>query len=185
MTVRTHLRRTVAVLAVAGATAGMTALAAGTASAEGGYGPSVFPCTANQFSGKVVYGGAGAGNRNAAIQFTANPGERCSLPGKLGVDLVGARNVLVDNQAPADAPAVVLADGSSAYVPLHWTAIEAEAQQQTPNGLTFTAPSDSNPHGDHIDPNVTLGWDLGPVDAGADSHTLDVGALTRGTAPTA
>ncbi|MFD9891991.1 DUF4232 domain-containing protein [Amycolatopsis sp. NPDC059027] len=184
MTARTYLRRSVAALAVAGVAAGVTALAAGTASADNGYGPSVFPCTSNQFTSKVVYGGAGAGNRNAAIQFTANPGERCLLPGKLDVGLVGAHDVLVDNQAPADAPPVALVDGSSAYVPLHWTAIGSDAEQQTPNGITFSAPSDSNAHGDHIDPNVTLDWKLGPVDAGPVSHSVDVGALTPGTAPT-
>ncbi|WIX79817.1 DUF4232 domain-containing protein [Amycolatopsis carbonis] len=188
MTTRKTISRVVAAVAVAGIAAGATALAAGTASAapasSGSSASSVQPCTSNQFTSKLVYGGAGAGNRYGALQFTANPGERCYLPGNLQVDLVGAHNVLINNEAPADAPAVALVDGSSAYVPLHWTGIEPYAQQQTPNGLNVVAPSDSNQHGDYINPNITVDWTLGEVDADSVSHTIDVGAVTQGLAPT-
>lgn len=47
------------------------------------------------------------------------------------------------------------------------------------------APAASNPHGDPIDPVVTLPWNFGPVDASPGSHTIDVGPLTQGPAPTA
>ncbi|WP_020662619.1 DUF4232 domain-containing protein [Amycolatopsis benzoatilytica] len=180
MGIRKTTRTIAAAVAVAGLMAGGAAVFAGTASAS-----SVLPCTASQFTTKLVYGGAGAGNRDAAIQFTAKPGERCYLPGQAAVDLVGAHNVLVNNEAPANAPGVALVDGSSAYVPLHWTAIGGEDEQQTPNGITFTAPADSNPHGDYINPNVTVDWVFGAVDANEGSHTIDVGALTQGEAPAA
>ncbi|GAA0622269.1 hypothetical protein GCM10010174_46410 [Kutzneria viridogrisea] len=185
MTVRTTLRSTALALAVAGAAAGASTLVAGTAAAATPDVPSVFPCTSNQFTSKLVYGGAGMGNRYAAIQFTANPGERCTLPGKLDVKLIGAHNVLVNDQAPADARSVALSDGSSAYVPLHWTSIEPTDGQQTPNAVSFAAPSEYNMHGDYINPNIDLPWDLGAVDADSVSHTIDVGAMTQGTAPTA
>ncbi|MFF0146816.1 uncharacterized protein DUF4232 [Amycolatopsis sulphurea] len=181
MTIRTTVRRTAAALAVAGVAAGAGAYFATSASAAE---PTVFPCTSNQFTTKLVPGDSGAGNRHAALQFTANMGERCYLPGSLSVSLVGAHNVLVNNEAPANAPAVALVDGSSAYVPLHWTAIAGEEEKQTPNAITVTAPSDSNLHGDRIDPSVQVGWSLGAVDANEGSHTIDVGAVTQGVAPT-
>ncbi len=147
--------------------------------------PSVLPCTSNQFTADLVHGDAGAGNRYATIQLTGKEGERCSVPGRLAVTLVGAHDVLIDNQAPADAPAVVLTGGSSAYAQLHWTAVAGPEEQQRPNALSVTAPAASNPHGDPIDPEVTLPWNLGPVDAFPGSHTIDVGPLTQGTAPSA
>ncbi|WP_406640810.1 DUF4232 domain-containing protein [Amycolatopsis sp. WGS_07] len=178
-----NIRRIAITAAVAGGAAAIFAGTAGAATADSSA-SSALPCTANQFSTKLVYGGAGAGQRQAALQFTANPGERCVLPGRADVGLVGAHNVLVNNEAPADAPPVLIANGSSAYVPLHWTAIGADDEQQTPNAVTVTAPAASNPHGDPIDPNVTVDWAFGAVDASADSHTIDVGALTGGAAPT-
>ncbi|QRP45232.1 DUF4232 domain-containing protein [Amycolatopsis sp. FDAARGOS 1241] len=183
MTTRKIFSRAIAAVAVAGVAAGVTALAAGTASADPA--SSVQPCTSNQFTTKLVYGGAGAGNRYGAIQLTANPGERCSLTPQLPVTLTGAHNVLVDYQIPADAPSVAIVDGSSAYVPLHWTGIEPSDNQQTPNGISVAAPSDSNQRGDYIDPSVFMDWTLGAVDADSVSHTIDVGPVTQGLAPTA
>jgi len=170
------LRNALVVAAVGAATlaAGGTAVAAPATS-------SVLPCTSNQFTADLVYGDAGAGNRYATIQLTGKEGERCYVPGRLAVTLVGAHDVLIDNQAPADAPAVALTGGSSAYAQLHWTAIAGPEEQQTPNALSVTAPAASNPHGDPIDPEVTLPWTLGPVDAFPGSHTIDVGPLTQGT----
>ncbi|ONI90986.1 hypothetical protein ALI144C_01800 [Actinosynnema sp. ALI-1.44] len=187
MTIRTTVRRTAAALAVAGVAAGTGAFFATSASAApaGGDEPTVFACTSNQFTTKLVPGDAGAGQRHGALQFTANPGERCYLPGRIDVNLVGAHNVLINNEADANAPAVPLSNGSSAYVQLHWTGIASEEEQQTPNGITVTAPSDTNMRGDYIDPNVLVDWNLGAVDANEGSHTIDVGAMTQGEAPTA
>ncbi|WP_326568265.1 DUF4232 domain-containing protein [Amycolatopsis rhabdoformis] len=182
MTTRKTISRVLAAFAVAGVATAATALAAGTASAAPA--STVQPCTSNQFTTTLVDGGAGAGNHYGAVQFTANQGERCYLPGNLAVDLVGAHNVLVNNTAAADAPSVALVDGSSAYVPLHWTEIESYDQQQTPNAVSVVAPSDSNQHGDYLNPNITVDWNLGVVDASADNHTIDVGAVTQGLAPT-
>ncbi|WP_020497574.1 DUF4232 domain-containing protein [Sciscionella marina] len=173
------VRRMVAGFAVAGIGVGVLGATASAAEASGA---GLLPCTANQFTTNLVPGDAGMGNRSGAIQFTAKQGERCALAGVPEVGLVGAHNVLVDNEAAGGAPAVGIADGSSAYVPLHWTAVAEE--QQTPNAITYTAAAGSNPHGDPIDPNVSLGWNLGAVDANADSHTIDVGAVHAGTAPT-
>jgi uncharacterized protein DUF4232 len=183
MTTRTTLRRTAAALAVAGVTAGAVALAAGTASAATTDTATVSPCTSNQFTTQLVYGGAGAGNRYAGIQLTANPGERCYLPGNLTVNLTGADNVLLNNTAPADAPPVALTDGSSAYIPLHWTSVEPSDEQQSPVAISVDAPNQYNAHGDYINPTVDLPWNLGYVDASAANHTIDVGAVTAGPAP--
>lgn len=95
-------------------------------------------------AGATAMTARGAGNRYGAIQLTGKEGERCYLP----VTLVGAHDVLIDNQAPQDAPAVALSDGSSAYAQLHWTGVESAEEQQTPNGISVTAPAASNPHGD-------------------------------------
>ncbi|MDT8911255.1 DUF4232 domain-containing protein [Amycolatopsis sp. PS_44_ISF1] len=179
MNTRTTVRRTVTALAVAGAAAGASALAAGTANAM----PTDFNCASSQISTKLVYGGAGAGNRQAALQFTANPGETCTLPGSLPVNLVGAHDVLVNPQAPADAPSVQLTDGSSAYIPLHWTAIDASSQQQTPLAIDVTAPQTTTPRGDQSDPEISVPWSLGGVDTSQVSHSIDVGAVTPGLAP--
>ena len=173
--------RTIAALAVAGTTAGVIALVPNTASAM----PTDFDCTAGDMYTALVYGGAGAGNRYAAIQFTAKPDVTCTLPGALPVDLVGAHDVLIDNQAPADAPSVELSADSPAYVPLHWTAIAAPDQQQTPLAVTVTAPQEYNPRGDYSDPNISLTWPFSAVDTTPESHTIDVGAVTPGTAPAA
>ncbi|WP_031468467.1 DUF4232 domain-containing protein [Sciscionella sediminilitoris] len=175
------VRRMVAGFAVAGIGVGM--LGATASAAEAG-GSGLLPCTANQFTTKLVPGDAGVGNRSGAIQFTAKQGERCALSGVPEIGLVGAHNVLVHNEAAGGTPAVGIANGSSAYVPLHWTEIAAADEQQTPNAITYTAAAASNPHGDPIDPKVNLAWNLGAVDANADSHTIDVGAVHAGTAPT-
>ncbi|OZM72789.1 hypothetical protein CFN78_14345 [Amycolatopsis antarctica] len=180
MTTRTTLRRTAAALAVAGAAAGITALSTGTAAAQ----PTVFECQSNQISSKLVYGGAGVGNRDAAIEFTANEGERCTLPGKLAVGLAGDGSVQAVSDAPEDAPSVALTNGSSAHVPLHWTDTEPKAEQHTPSAIHVQAPADSNPHGDPVNPDIALPWTFGAVDASADQHTVTVGAVTRGPAPT-
>ncbi|MGW4483707.1 DUF4232 domain-containing protein [Amycolatopsis sp. NPDC004368] len=183
MTTRKLISRVVAGVAVAGLAAGMTTLAAGAASAAPSPESSVQPCTANQFTTSLVMRGEAANNRYAGIQITANQGERCSLTPQLPVTLTGAHDVLVDYEIPADAPSVAIADGSSAWVPLHWTGVEAPAQQETPNGISIAAPSHSNAHGDYIDPSVFMDWTLGAVDAGSQSHTIDVGAVTAGPVP--
>ncbi|SFO07035.1 DUF4232 domain-containing protein [Amycolatopsis rubida] len=176
MTVRT----TAAALLVAGAAAGTVALTTGTASAM----PTDFNCTSGQVTTKLVYGGAGAGGRDGAVQFTAKPGETCTLPGSLPVDLTGAHDVLVSSDAAPDAPAVEVSNGSSAYLPLHWTAIGAPGEQETPLALTVTAPQETSPRGDTSDPKIDLSWNLGGVDATSGSHTVHTGTMTAGTAPT-
>lgn len=177
------MNRTLRTALVGLAISGMGIAALGTtASAAEPAGSSLLPCTANQFTTKLIPGDPGAGNRYGALQFTAKPGERCGLSGVPKVELVGARNVLLRNTAPDNAPAVGIANGSSAYVPLRWTAIAAPGEKQTPNAITYIAPSNSNPHGDPIDPNVSQEWNLGAVDANTGSHTIEVGAVQAGTA---
>ncbi|MFK0243373.1 DUF4232 domain-containing protein [Amycolatopsis azurea] len=180
MTTRTNIRRSAAVLLVAGAAAGATALTTGTAAAM----PTDFHCTSGQITSQLVYGGAGAGGRDAAIQFTAKAGETCTLPGSLPLELVGARDVLLSSDAAPDAPSVEISDGSSAYIPLHWSAIGSPGQQETPLAITATAPQETSPRGDISDPRITLPWNFGAVNAAPESHTIRTGAMTAGTAPT-
>ncbi|PNE16358.1 DUF4232 domain-containing protein [Amycolatopsis sp. BJA-103] len=179
MTTHTNIRRSAAVLLVAGVAAGATVLATGTAGAM----PTDFHCTSGQVTTRLVYGGAGAGGRDAAIQFTAKQGETCTLPGRLPIDLVGARDVLLSSDAAPDAPSVEIGDGSSAYIPLHWSAIGAP-RQETPLAITITAPQETSPRGDTSDPRITLPWDFGAVNAAPESHTIRTGAITAGAAPT-
>ncbi len=180
MTTRTSIRRNVAVLLVTGAAAGATVLTAGTAGAM----PTDFHCTSGQVTSRLVYGGAGAGGRDAAIEFTARPGETCTLPGSLPIDLVGARDVVVSSTAAPDAPAVEVSDGSSAYIPLHWSVVGVPGHQETPLAVTVIAPQETSPRGDTSDPRITLPWDFGAVNAAPESHTIRTGAMTAGTAPT-
>ncbi|GAB3744411.1 hypothetical protein GCM10027598_78950 [Amycolatopsis oliviviridis] len=179
MTTRKNIRRSAVVLLVAGAAAGFTVSAAGTAAAM----PTDFDCTSGQVTSQLVYGGAGAGGRDAAIQFTAKQGETCTLPGTLPLDLVGAHDVVLSSDAAPDAPRVEISDGSSAYIPLHWSAI-GSPQQETPLAITVTAPQETSPRGDTSDPRITLPWDFGAVNAAPESHTIRTGAVTAGTAPT-
>ncbi|MDT8914716.1 DUF4232 domain-containing protein [Amycolatopsis sp. PS_44_ISF1] len=157
-----------------------------------GVGPEAAPgappppvnCTSDDVALRVVAGGTSTGNHNAAVQLTAKPGRRCLLKGVPDLSLSGGDNVRVEDQAPANAPAVLMTGGSSAYIPLRWTTFEPDDQQQTPNGLTFAAPSEKTPRGEYVNPNTLLDWTLGPVDANP-SHAggLDIGAVTPGTAP--
>lgn len=140
---------------------------------------SARPCASNQLITKVVNEDSGMGNRHAAIQFTVKPHEVCTLPGRLDMDLIGAHDLVLTNSAPADAPAVTLSDGSSAYVLLHWTSTTGAADQSVPNGVVVDAPSDGHQYLDTIE----LPWDLGGVDSTPASHTVDAGATTKGTAP--
>ncbi|WP_039921826.1 DUF4232 domain-containing protein [Amycolatopsis decaplanina] len=179
MTTRTNIRRSAAVLLAAGAAAGATVLTTGTAGAM----PTDFHCTSGQVTSRLVYGGAGAGGRDAAIQFTAKSGETCTLPGSLPLDLVGARDVVLSSDAAPDAPSVEVSDGSSAYIPLHWTAI-GSPEQETPLAITVTAPQETSPRGDTSDRRITLPWNFGAVNAAPESHTIRTGAMTAGPAPT-
>ncbi|MBK1787452.1 DUF4232 domain-containing protein [Prauserella cavernicola] len=174
MTIRTHLRRTGATLAVATMAAGVATLASGAAQAES----TDLGCTAQQVDTTLVPGEPGAGSRYGYLEFTAKPGEACYLSGSVPVNLVGAHDVLLSNEAPSDAPHVYLRDGSSAHVNLRWTAIAANDQQQKPLAITVDTPG--NPEA----PAISVPWTLDSVDATPDSHTVHVGAATGGPAPT-
>ncbi|MDQ0383094.1 DUF4232 domain-containing protein [Amycolatopsis thermophila] len=163
------LRRTGVVIAAA---AGLGTVAAGTAQAE----PTDLGCTATQVDTTLVYGGSGAGTRGGYLQFTAKPGEACYLTGAVPVGLVGAHDVLVANDAPADAPMLYLRNGSSAHVQLTWTTVSPD-QQQTPLAVTVDTPG--HPDG----PVMTVPWTLGPVDTTPESHEIHVGPATPGEAP--
>lgn len=98
------------------------------------------------------------------MRFTAKPGQTCKLPGHLPVTLTGAHNVLIGDDVPSNAPPVTISKGKSAEILLHWTAIEAEADQQTPLAITVSGHD--------------LPWNQGSVDATAATHTIEVGAVT-------
>ncbi|NIH81353.1 DUF4232 domain-containing protein [Amycolatopsis viridis] len=158
--------------AVAVAAAAVATVAVGTAQAES----AVPRCTdTQQVDSTLSYGGAAAGTRGGYLQFTAKPGAACVIPGVVPVGLVGAHDVLVANDAPADSPAVYLRDGASAYVQLTWTVVSPE-RQQTPLAVTVEP---EHPE----DRGITVTWTLGPVDATPESHSIHVGPATPGAAP--
>jgi hypothetical protein len=179
MPARPSLRRTVTALAVTGMAATAVAAAAGTASAM----PTDFACTASQIDTTLVAGSPGAGQRYAYVQFTAKPGESCTLQGALPVALTGADGIAVTpDPAAADAPPVTVTDGAPASMQLHWTGIEAPENQVRPASVTVTAPQTTTPRGDTSDPAITLPWNQGPLDDSAEAHGLTVGAVTAGPA---
>ncbi|GHE90198.1 hypothetical protein GCM10017786_23080 [Amycolatopsis deserti] len=161
--------KTGSVLAVLAAA---TAVAAGPAQAA----PADLECTATQVATELIPGGGAAGVRAGYLQITALPGEACTLAGVAPVRLVGAHDVLVGHDAPADTPTVYLRDGSSAYVRLTWTA-RAPWRQQTPLAVSIEPDSRVG------EPVITADWTLGPVDATWISHTIHVGPATAGPAP--
>lgn len=179
MSVRPHVRRTVVALAVTGAATTAVVAAAGTASAM----PTDFACTASQVDTTLVAGSPGAGQRYASVQFTAKPGETCTLQGALPVALTGAEGITVTpDPAAADAPRVTVTDGAPASMLLHWTGIEAPEHQVEPASVTVTAPQTTTPRGETSDPAITLPWNQGPLDDSAEAHELVVGPVTAGPA---
>ena len=157
------MRKTIAALA-ATAAVGTGIVGAATASAAPAA-PAVAKCTPSQFTTTLLAGDPGAGQRYATIRFTAKAGRKCTLPGHLPVTLTGAHNVLIDDEAPADAPPVTISAGHPAQILLHWTAIEAEQDQQTPLAISVAGHD--------------LPWNQGSVDATPNTHTIDVGAVTK------
>ncbi|MCR6487989.1 DUF4232 domain-containing protein [Amycolatopsis sp. OK19-0408] len=179
MSARPSIRRTVTALAVTGAAATAVVAAAGTAAAM----PTDFRCTSSQVDTTLVAGSPGAGQRYAFVQFTAKPGETCTLQGALPVALADAPGVTVTaDPAAADAPSVTVTEGAPASMLLHWTGIEAAESQVEPSSVTVTAPQTTTPRGDTSDPAITLPWNQGPLDDSAEAHALTVGAVTAGPA---
>lgn len=178
MATRLNVRRAVVVVAVAGAAAAGSAVLAGTASAM----PTDFNCTSAQVDTSLSWGDPGAGQRYGYVQFTAHAGVRCSIGGALPLTLAGAPDVTVEeDQTPSES--VSIFNGESATMLLHWTGIEAPADQETPTSVTVTAPASEDLAGNVSDPEITLPWTLGPLDAAPEAHTLRVGAITFGAAP--
>ena len=173
------LRRIAAGAVILGAAVAL--VPAGVASAM----PTDFRCTSAQVTTTLVPGSPGAGQRYAYVQFTAKPGQSCNFQGSLPVSLAGAPGIAVTTDADAaNAPLVTIADGQSATMLLHWTGIEAPANQVTPDSVTVVAPSDTDPSGVTSDPHITLPWNQGAMDDSAQAHDLIVGAVTAGAAPT-
>lgn len=158
------MRKSIAAVAVAGIMASIVTgvVGAGTASAASA---ASAKCKTSQFTTKLVAGDPGAGQRYATVRFTAKRGQTCTLPGHLPVTLTGAHNVLIADDVPADAPPVTISAGKPAELLLHWSAIEAPADQQTPLAITV---------GGH-----ELQWNQGSVDASAEAHDIEIGPVTR------
>lgn len=153
-------RRATVVTVLAGAAIGASTAAATTASAT----PTDHLCSADEVSTALVHGEPGAGQRHAAVQFTADEGQGCSLRGTLDMSLEGAPNVLVGN--PSDTgPLVTIADGETATMQLRWSAVEGSEGQQTPSDITVTFPGS----GTTGPSSVTLPWNEGPIDAASGS----------------
>ncbi|GAA4547229.1 DUF4232 domain-containing protein [Amycolatopsis samaneae] len=171
---RSSTRRGIAVLAIAGATTAGVALL-GTAARATPH--DLDGCAASQLDAALIAGSPGAGQRYAAVQFTARPGQTCDLEGVLPVTARGASGLTVEAD-PAGSARVTLTPGGSAHLVLHWTSIEAPAEQVTPCGITVAVPGSS---GESVD----LPWRQGPVDSSAPAHRLTVGAVRPGPAPRA
>lgn len=125
MVTRRSVRRTAATIAVLGAAVAGTTVFAGAASAM----PAGGTCASGQLDTTLVAGDPGAGQRYANVQFTAKPGQTCTLRGALPLSLAGAPGIVVARDAPADGgPVVTVSDGHPASMLLHWTGIEAPAR---------------------------------------------------------
>jgi hypothetical protein len=150
---KNNVRRGVAAVAALTAVAGIAVWGAGVASATT---TGAAQCNADQLAITLVNGEPGAGNRYAALQFTALPGQYCQLYGVLAFTLAYASgvNVVVDSSGAAP---VDLTPGQSANEQLHWVSVQAPANQVIPGSLTVQA---AGPLGD----TVTLQWTEGPVD---------------------
>ncbi|MFI9387691.1 DUF4232 domain-containing protein [Kutzneria sp. NPDC052558] len=171
----TGLRRTAAGATVLGAVAVAALVPAAGASAM----PTDFRCTSAQVTTTLTPGSPGAGQRYAQVTFTAKPGQSCNFQGSLPVSLAGAPGITVTTESDvANAPLVTISDGRSATMLLHWSGIEAPADQVTPTGVTVVAPSTTDPRGVSSDPNITLPWNLGAMDNSAQAHNLYVGPVT-------
>ena len=133
--------------------------------------PTDFRCTSSQVDTTLVPGSPGAGQRYASVQFTAKPGESCTLQGALPVALAGAAGITVTHDpSAADAPTVTVADGAPASMLLRWSGIEATENQVQPASVTVTAPQTTTPRDDTSDPAITLPWNQGRLDDSAEAH---------------
>jgi hypothetical protein len=176
MNISTTVRRTVTGVVVAGVAVGVSTVAAGTASAT----PADHLCTAGEVTTTLVPGSPGAGQRYASVQFTANPDRGCSLRGTLELHLGGAPNVMIGN--PSDTgPLVTIANGQSANMLLHWSAIDAPQQQETPTAITVTFPGAET----GAPTSVTLPWQQGPMDTSTNTSGLTANTIEAGIAPAA
>ncbi|MEC3979578.1 DUF4232 domain-containing protein [Amycolatopsis sp. H20-H5] len=167
------VRRGIATAAVLGAATVGVVVAAGSASAMPAEG-----CNADQVTTTLVAGSPGAGQRYAEVVFTAKAHQYCQLKGSIPVSLNGAPAITVSLDNASEAKVVHLRPGTSAHELLHWTGIEARADQATPESITVRTPGDRGQ-------SVTLPWNQGPLDASADAHTLRVGVVEAGTGPAA
>jgi hypothetical protein len=173
----TGLRRVAAGTVVVGAVAAAALVPVAAASAM----PTDFRCTSAQVTTTLAPGDPGAGQRYALVKFTAKPGVTCNFQGSLPVSLAGAPGIVVTSQdGAADAPLVTISDGQSATMLLHWTGIEAPANQVAPTSVTVVAPGDTDPRGVTSDPHITLPWNLGAMDDSGQAHDLIVGPVTAG-----
>ncbi len=151
---------------------------------SGGNQPPPAKCTADDVEARLIASGTRSGAHNAAVEFTAKTTRGCLLPGVPELALSGGRDVRVSEQAAPTSPAVLLAPGTPAHIPLRWSTFEPAEQQQTPNTLTFTAPSEVTTQGVYTNPNMLLDWTLGPVDANPQhAGGVEIGALTSGSVP--
>lgn len=141
---------------------------AGTASAM----PGDHLCTANEVTAKLVAGDPGAGQRYANVQFTAKPDRGCSLQGAQPVSLAGAPGIDVTTDR-GQGKLVTIANGESASMLLHWSGINAPAQQVTPSAVKITLAHDTF---------ITLPWNQGPLDDSQEAHGLRVSAVQPGAA---
>jgi hypothetical protein len=116
-------------------------------------------------TGRLVTGGAGAGQRYATLVLTNTGGVSCTVHGYGGLGLVdGSGRALPTKQVRDSSPApttVLLAPGKSVSSDLHWGAVPGPGDKQsgdcqpTPAALHVIPPDETD--------FLSVSWNLGPV----------------------
>ncbi|MCU1667531.1 MAG: hypothetical protein JWP40_458 [Blastococcus sp.] len=152
--------------------------AGGSANATGGGAGRVDRCHTSELTGRLVTGGAAAGNRYATLVLRNTGGQQCTVHGYGGLGLVDSSGrALPTRQVRAGSPApatVLLTPGTTVSAQLHWGAVPGPGD--TPSGDCQPAPATLRViPPDETDP-LSVPWNLGSVCEGG---TIDQRAYTR------
>jgi hypothetical protein len=152
--------------------------AGGSVSATGGGADRVDRCHTSELTGRLVTGGAAAGNRYATLVLRNTGGQKCTVHGYGGLGLVDSSGrALPTRQIRASSPAaatVLLTPGTTVSAQLHWGAVPGPGDapsgdcQPTPATLRVIPPDETDP--------LSVPWNLGSVCEGG---TIEQHAYAR------